>query len=52
VRANEGAAIAPAERLMLDMRSEAVFRYWENVYYQHRGLVRRERIQQVHGNDA
>lgn len=28
--------IAPAERIMLDMRSEVVFRYWENVHYQHR----------------
>ena len=35
VRANAGEAIAPAERILLDMRSEAVLR-WENVHYQHR----------------
>jgi hypothetical protein len=36
VRATAGEPITPAERIMLDMRSEAVFRYWENVHYQHR----------------
>ena len=36
VRATAGGAITPAERIMLDMRSEAIFRYWENVHYQHR----------------
>jgi len=36
VRANAGEAATPAERIMLDMRSEAVFRYSENVHYQHR----------------
>jgi hypothetical protein len=36
VRAGAGGEVTPAERVMLDLRAEAVVRYWENVHYQHR----------------
>ena len=36
VRANLGEELAAAEYLMYRLRSESVFRYWENVHYQYR----------------
>lgn len=36
VRANRGEDLSPSEVLMYRLRSEAVFRYWENVHYQNR----------------
>jgi hypothetical protein len=36
VRANAGEALTPAENIMLEMRAEATFRYWENAHYQYR----------------
>jgi hypothetical protein len=36
VRANAGESLTPAESIMLDMRAEANFRYWENAHYQYR----------------
>jgi hypothetical protein len=36
VRAAAGEPLTPAEGIMLDLRAEAVVRYWENVHYQHR----------------
>jgi hypothetical protein len=36
VRANAGEALTPAESIMLEMRGEATFRYWENAHYQYR----------------
>lgn len=36
VRANEGETLTPAEDWMFVSRTEAVFRYFENVHYQYR----------------
>jgi len=36
VRANAGEELSSAERIMFVTRSEAVFRLWQNVHYQHR----------------
>lgn len=35
-RASRGAQLTSAERLQFEMRSNALFRYWEDVHYQYR----------------
>ena len=36
VRSNRGEELSESERYILHSRSEAIFRYWENVHYQYR----------------